>query len=255
MIADRENGTDVRNRKILRVIIMINSRNLLTSALALLVGTTLFDASAGQGRAERGTVPATLKPVTTAETSPDAQGFIPRWVILEPISIGDQQRENASKAAVQKEYFPNQLTVLPHDGDKVTVDGKELTWHAVDTVDYNVNLYHFAADWNTTANGALFWGVTIVNCPEEMQNVRLAIGSNASSIWWVNGQEVVGIYGDIQTVVDDGVSKRLTLKKGPNVVRCAVINGSGASDFCARFLGPDDKPVKGFTVTLPDAAK
>jgi len=71
--------------------------------------------------------------------------------------------------------------------------------------------------------------------PEEMPGVRLAIGSNAASVWWVNGQEVIGIYGDRQTVIDDGVSKRLTLKQGPNVVRGAIINGGGATDFCARF--------------------
>jgi hypothetical protein len=33
----------------------------------------------------------------------------------------------------------------------------------------------------------LFWAVTIVNCPREMSGVRLAIGSNAASVWWVNG--------------------------------------------------------------------
>jgi hypothetical protein len=80
--------------------------------------------------------------------------------------------------------------------------------------------------------------------------VRLAIGSNAASVWWVNGKEVVGIYGDRQTVIDDGVSKRITLQKGPNVVRAAVINGGGATDFCARFLDANDNPVKGVTVSL-----
>ena len=68
-----------------------------------------------------------------------------------------------------------------------------------------------------------------------MPGVRLAIGSNAASVWWVNGKEVIGIYGDRQTVIDDGVSKRLTLKKGPNIVRCAVVNGGGHTDFCAGF--------------------
>ena len=80
--------------------------------------------------------------------------------------------------------------------------------------------------------------------------VRLAIGSNAASVWWVNGQEVIGIYGDRQTVIDDGVSKRLTLNKGPNIVRTAVVNGGGATDFCARFLDATDKPLKGYTVNL-----
>jgi hypothetical protein len=69
-------------------------------------------------------------------------------------------------------------------------------------------------------------------------------------VWWVNGQEVIEIYNDRQTVIDDGVSKRLTLKKGPNVIRAAVINGGGATDFCARFLDEGGNPVKGITISL-----
>ena len=68
----------------------------------------------------------------------------------------------------------------------------------------------------------------------------------------MNGQEVVGIYGDRQTVIDDGVSKRLTLKKGANVVRAAIINGGGATDFCARFLDAAEKPLKTYTVSLAE---
>ena len=88
-----------------------------------------------------------------------------------------------------------------------------------------------------------------------MSGVRLAIGSNAAFVWCVNGQEVIGIYGNRQTVIDDGISKRLTLKKGPNVVRCAVINGGGATDFCARFLDADDKPLTRFTVSVGNVSK
>ena len=87
------------------------------------------------------------------------------------------------------------------------------------------------------------------------RSVRLAIGSNAASVWWVNGKEVIGIYGDRQTVIDDGVSKRITLQKGPNVVRAAVVNGGGATDFCARFLDADDNPIEGITVTLSEVRK
>ncbi len=120
----------------------------------------------------------------------------------------------------------------------------------MDTRLYNVNLYHFAYALHKPTSDVLFWAVTIVNSPREMPGVRLAIGSNAASVWWVNGKEVIGIYGDRQTVIDDGVSKRLTLQKGPNVVRAAIVNGGGATDFCARFLDPDDQPLKGFTVSL-----
>jgi hypothetical protein len=69
--------------------------------------------------------------------------------------------------------------------------------------------------------------VTVVNCPREMRDVRLAIGSNAASVWGVNGKMVIGIEGDRQTVIDNVVSKRLTLNKGPNIVRAAIVNGGG----------------------------
>jgi hypothetical protein len=49
--------------------------------------------------------------------------------------------------------------------------------------------------------------------------------SNAASVWRVNGRQVIGIFGDCQTVIDDGVSKCRTLNKGPNIVRCAAVNG------------------------------
>ncbi len=198
--------------------------------------------------------PVTLSKPVTPTKMPDAEGFIQRWMVLEPIpSKGLTQAIVRDEAT--KEYFPNQMTVLPHDGDKVTVDGKELVWHAEDTKNYNLNLYHFAHALNKATSDVLFWVVTVVNSPREINDVRLAIGSNAASVWWVNGQEVIGIYNDRQTVIDDGISRRLTLKKGPNVVRAVIVNGGGATDFCARFLDANDKPLKGYTISLTDSAR
>lgn len=42
--------------------------------------------------------------------------------------------------------------------------------------------------------------------------------------------------GDRRMVEDDGMSPRLTLKKGRNTLRVAVINGPGLADMCARFM-------------------
>ncbi|HEU5235662.1 MAG TPA: hypothetical protein VFU37_00885, partial [Pyrinomonadaceae bacterium] len=189
----------------------------------------------------------TLTPPGSLEKVPNAEGFIQRWILLEPIGASGLT-DSAVQAAVKKEYFPDQFTIIPRDGDKVTVAGVELTWHAVDTLNYNVNLFHFARAYGKKTSDVLFWAVTVINCPREMDKARLSIGSNAASVWWVNGKEVIGIYGDRQTVVDDGVSKRLTLNKGPNVVRAAIVNGGGATDFCARFLDAEDKPLKDYTV-------
>ena len=151
------------------------------------------------------------------------------------------------QAAAKKEYFPDQYSVIPRAGDKITVNGADYTWHAVETSHHNVNLYHFAYFLGKPTSNVVFWGVTVVESPEEISGVRLAVGSNAGSVWWVNGQEVVGIYGDRQTMIDDGVSKKLTLKKGPNIVRVIVVNNAGMVDCCARFLDANDQPLTSLT--------
>ena len=195
------------------------------------------------------TAAPTLTNPPPGEVAVDARGFIRRWLLLEPIdSIG--LTDSAVQAAVHKSYFPEQFTVIPRDTDKVKVGETELTWHAVETKNYNVNLFHFARALGKKTSDVLFWAVVTVNSPREIKDVRLAIGSNAASVWWLNGKEVIAIYGDRQTVIDDGVSKRLTLNQGPNVLRAAIINGGGATDFCARFLDAEDKPLKGITVSI-----
>ena len=201
----------------------------------------------------RGQAPSLTAP-TSPTAKPDEDGFIRRWIILEPIPA-QGVTEAAIQTAVKKEYFPDQLSVVPKDGDKVSVNGKDLLWHAVDTKLYNVNLYHFAWALTKETSNVLFWTVTVINCPQDMPNVRLAIGSNAASVWWLNGQEVASLFNDRQAVIDDAVSKRLTLKKGAIILRAAVINAGGATDFCARFLDANDKPLKGYTISLTADAK
>jgi hypothetical protein len=97
--------------------------------------------------------------------------------------------------------------------------------------------------------------VTVVDSPREIRNARLAVGSNSASMWWFNGSEVVGCFGDRRMVMDDCVSKRLTLRKGRNVIRGAVINGPGLSDFCVRFIDENGEPVRDITLDLENAGE
>jgi len=192
--------------------------------------------------APRPAAPSLRRPASPAKPT-GAEGFIQRWLLLEPIRVPGQLTEAAVRSAVEKD-FPVTATPLPHDGDTLTIGDNELKWHAVDTLNYNVNLYHFAYALNKPTTNVLFWAVTVVNAPREMNGVRLAIGSNAASVWWVNGTEATSLYNDRQAVIDDGVSKRLTLKQGANVIRAAIVNAGGATDFCARFLDENDQPIK-----------
>jgi hypothetical protein len=230
---------------------MITLRNLIFSAGVGLMATMIFSLEAAPNEPAQNLGP-TLNRAAAPPKPVGPDGFLQRWLVLEPIRASGLT-DSAVRAALKVEYFPNQLSVIPRDGDSVTFGGTNLTWHAVDTGNYNVNLFHFARALNRPTSDVLCWAVTVVHCPEEMTDVRLAIGSNAASVWWVNGQEVIGIYGDRQTVIDDGVSKRLPLKKGANVVRAVVVNGGGATDFCARFLDQNDKPITNLTVNLTAA--
>ena len=222
-------------------------------AFILVVASALVVAGAAATGTGQLPAPTLVRPVSR-NLAPGTDGFIKRWLILEPIAANGLT-DSLVQAAVKKEYFPDQLGVLPHDGDTVTVGDVTLAWHAVDTKNYNVNLYHFAYALKKPTSNVLFWVVTVLDCPQQVRGVRLAVGSNAASVWWVGGREVVGIYGDRQAVIDDGVSKRLTLERGTNIVRAAIVNGGGATDFCARFLGADDRPLTRFTVNLPGAAR
>ena len=187
-------------------------------------------------------------PATSAAKAPDADGFLQRWLLLEPINKPNRSNtvftDSYVRNALNTEYFPNQFTVIPHDGDKVTVAGQELTWHALESTNFNVKLFRFAYGLNKQTYGVLFWAVTVVNSPREMKNVRMAVGSNSASMWWLNGKEAVILSGDRRMVMDDCVSKRLTLNKGRNVIRGAVINGPGLSDFCVRFIDENGEPIK-----------
>ena len=217
--------------------------------LAALGSAALIPSAVAQSGTGRGPAPGLGAPRSPTR-APGADGFIQRWLILEPIPFKGQLTDSAVQAAVKTDYFPGQLTVIPRHGDRVAAGGAELTWHAVDTTGYNVNLYHFAYALGKPTSNVLVWAVTVLHSPRDMSDVRLAIGSNAASVWWVNGKEVIGIYNDRQTVIDDGVSRRLTLQKGPNIVRAAIINGGGATDFCARFLDAEYRPVKDIAVSL-----
>ena len=200
--------------------------------------------------------PKYFSPVSVAAvpSKPDENGFIRRWLLLEPIK--QDIRSNVVftyswlREAFGKTYFKNQMTIMPKDGQKVKTDTQTLAWHALDSENFNVKLFRFAEKWGQQTYGSLFWGVTVIDCPEDINNVRLAAGSNGASIWWFNGEEVLLLEGDRRMVKDDGMSARLNLKKGRNVLRCAVINGPGLSDMCVRFLDEKGQPVTNYLVTV-----
>ena len=207
---------------------------------------------------------------------PDELGFIRRWLLLEPIS-----KPNRGNTVFVDSYVRTNLDTgwnkgeftLPKEGDKepMMVDYQKpvdmsagrpmwgvepetemkkvkLTWHALDSKLFNVKLYRYAVGTETGRYGLICRAVTVIDVPEDLENVRLAVGSNSASMWWIDGEEALILYGDRRMVMDDGVSKRITLKKGRHILTGAVINGPGMSDFCVRFVDEQGNPVMNYNI-------
>ena len=223
--------------------------------------------------------PKYFSPATATPARPDQNGFIRRWLLLEPIDKPNRGNTVFTDSYLREhfttEYFRGQQTIVPRDGQKVKATVRQeivpagfgrgpesqqpakpefktvsqtLTWHALDSENFNVKLFRFAEKWGQQVYGVLFWAVTIIDCPEDIPNVRLAVGSNSASMWWLNGQEALLLSGDRRMVEDDGMSPRLTLKKGRNILRGAIINGPGMSDFCVRFIDEKGNPVTNYSI-------
>lgn len=194
------------------------------------------------------------KPVVVAPATPDKDGFIRRWSLLEPIAkpelrSNDMFTDSWLREEFATEHFPGQWTILPTDGQKVKLDKKtSLTWHCLDSKRWNVKLYRFATGLGLRPTEGKFFAVTVIECDKDM-TVRMAVGSNSGSMWWVNGEEALLLANDRRMVVDDVVSKKITLHAGKNIVRGVVINGPGMSDFCVRFLDEKGKPVTNLKVS------
>ena len=208
---------------------------------------------------------------------PDDKGFIRRWLLLEPIS-----KPNRTNTVFVDSYLRTNLDTGWNKGDfEVPADGQvekmdvefqapvdmsagrprnpfeapeikivkaKLTWHALDSKLFNVKLYRYAVGTGTGRYGAIFRAATVIDVPEDLENVRLAVGSNSASMWWIDGEEALILSGDRRMVMDDGASKRLTLKKGRHVITGAVINGPGMSDFCVRFIDENGAPVLNYNI-------
>jgi hypothetical protein len=171
-----------------------------------------------------------------AAVSPDELGFIRRWGLYEPIS----HPLNTNIVFVDS-YVRKHLDTGWNKGELKAP-------HILDSKLFNVKLYRYAVGTETGRYGLICRAVTVIDVPEDMENVRLAVGSNSASMWWIDGQEVLILSGDRRMVMDDAASKRLTLKKGRHVITGAVINGPGMSDFCVRFIDEQGNPVLDYQI-------
>lgn len=200
------------------------------------------------------TLSKNFKPASSEKVAPDANGFIQRWLVLEPIRKeiprNNVLTETYLRETFSKNNFSNDFNAIPKNNKTVNVAGTKLKWHALDSKVFNFNLHHFTYAINKPRYGNIFWLVTVINCPEEIRNVRMSIGVNSGGMFWLNGNEALVTSGDKDMIVDNVTSSLITLKAGKNIIRAAVINGPGMCNFSLRFLDEKGLPVKNFSIGI-----
>ncbi len=171
---------------------------------------------------------------------PDEDGYIQSWLRLPSVKLDT----TGGKDVFDKEYFPGQKTCAPNEGEKISAGGKELAWKVVRSGnDALLPLYE--------GYGVVYFCVTYLTCNEDIPGVLLRIGgSHDSSLWLLNGQEVIRTYTNRSLTRDQSVSAPVTLKKGRNVLTAQVIMTSyGTRGICARFVDKDGSPVVDYDVS------
>src|SRR5688572_12712792 len=81
------------------------------------------------------------------KNTPDANGFIQRWLVLElvkkDIARTNILTEKYLRTTFSTDNFSNDFTVVPKNDKTVRLGGQELKWYALDSKTFNFNLYHF----------------------------------------------------------------------------------------------------------------
>jgi hypothetical protein len=191
---------------------------------------------------------ATTRAADDAKTyKPDADGYIRNWLLLEPVKLTENiadHTEDQEKPVFAKDWVKSDHN--PKDGDKLKADGKEYPWSAKESSDSIVDFTQIFADHDQ----CIFLGVAYIVADKDIDNVKLSIGSDDSSVWKLNGKEVIRVYAGRDCEKDTDKSQPVTLKKGVNVLEFAVTQGDGPTAAVARFVDKDDKPVKDITISL-----
>ena len=175
--------------------------------------------------------------------APDPQGYIRHWLMLAPIVFPEGR---AGTDLIYNDQIRNEGTLKPKAGDKITINGKELTWTAMTA---STNHFDFNAALKSVNDRAMGYAVTYIQCEEEMPGVIMALGSNDEGRLYLNGVDIY-LFAEPRTLELDADKGRVTLKKGVNVVVFKIFNEQGNWQGAMRFLDKSGAPLTNLKVKL-----
>jgi hypothetical protein len=166
--------------------------------------------------------------------------FVMNWMVLGPFTFkdtdfgGDPQLGAATKA-----FMPNEAGL---DGTQAAPAGtawKAMTFAGVDEMGQaDLDLLYGGIDH------AAAYAVAWLDCPQDVANAKLHVGSDDFITIWINGKQVHFFGAERRASIrDQDIVKGITLKKGLNrvVVKCVdvVIDWN----FYFRLTDSQDRPI------------
>ena len=205
----------------------MNTKSVVTTGALLL---SIFAVQAGPG---------------PEEFAPRSDGFIRDWLLLAPIQL---KSDSDGAEEIDKNQLADEGRLKPKAGDKVKVDGKELTWKKVKADDYFLDLNSIL---NQQTEKTVGYAVSYVRAETERSKLQLKMGSNDQGKVYLNGKLLLKTSEPRTLERDADVVSDVTLNKGVNVVVFKIFN-EGGSDWqgCLRFTDASGHAVTNLVIRL-----
>jgi hypothetical protein len=190
--------------------------------------------AADQPGKEAGLKKATSELVLPAKkaTFLDAKHFICKWLLLGPITFGENEFGGGDQTdSADKEFVPKEGDL---DGTQAAPKGAK--WEAKD---YSGSGTPGEIDLGTPEH-AVMYAVACVNCPEAITNAKLLVGSDDYIKVWINGK-LVHTYKQASRggEPDQDTVSPVSLNKGDNRIVVKCVNILSAWNFYLRFADKD----------------
>ncbi len=170
---------------------------------------------------------------------PDTEGAIRHWLVLGAIPGPEGEKE------LDLATLPNEASLRPREGEKVSVRGRELTWRSWESREATVN-FHEVAGKETP--DAVAYAACVLVADEELKDLELCLGGEDACKVWLNGAEVAARRGKAAAQKEPTRVKSVTLRRGENVLVLKVVNEKLFWRAGLRFTRADGRPLTELSV-------
>ena len=173
----------------------------------------------------------------------DAEGYICTWLVLAPIPLKPSQE---GAGALDEEPVKGEANLKPEAGDKLDVDGKDLTWKECPAKD---QILDFNGLLGKRTENCVGYAVAYITADADVADLTLKLGSDDQVKVYLNGKPIHSHDEGRPFEKDEDSVLGLSLRRGLNVLVVKLINEEEDWAVSARFVDKDGKRVAGLKAT------